>query len=199
MKSPACERNKDPILKVLKSVITRDDRRLLEVGTGTGQHAEYMAPYFPQLDWFPTDLGERLPDLKLWHRDLRIPNIQVPQRLDVGKDDFPKLKFDIVFTANTLHIMHWKDCKAFMKLLGNRLRENSKAIFYGPFNYNGSFTCTSNEEFDASLKERDSLSGIRAFEDIHHNMIKHGFELIDDIEMPANNRMLIFNRLKFIG
>ncbi len=197
--SAACERNKEPILQVLKTVITRADRRLLEVGTGTGQHAEFMAPYFPQLEWHPTDLGERLSDLKIWHRDLRASNIQPPQRLDVSKDDFPKLKFDLVFTANTLHIMHWKDCKAFMKLLGNRLRENSRAIFYGPFNYEGNFTSESNREFDALLKERDPLSGIRSFEDIHNNMSKHGFELVEDVEMPANNRMLIFNRLKFIG
>ncbi len=197
--SAACERNKDPILKALKSVITKTDRRLLEVGTGTGQHAEFMAPYFPHLDWHPTDLGERLPDLKHWFRELNLSNIKEPQRLDVGKDDFPKLKFDVVFTANTLHIMHWKDCKSFMKLLGNRLREGSRAIFYGPFNYAGNFTSESNRNFDALLKELDPLSGIRSFEDIHNNMTKHGFELMDDIEMPANNRLLVFNRLKFEG
>ena len=197
--SAACERNKDPILKVLKTVITPADRRLLEVGSGTGQHAQYMAPFFPQLDWFPTELSDRLADLRQWHRELPVSNIQPPQRWDVARDDFPKLKFDVVFTANTLHIMHWKDCKAFFKLLGNRLRENSRAVFYGPFNYQGNFTCESNREFDANLKERDPLSGIRSFEDVCNNMQKHGFELQDDVEMPANNRLLVFNRLKFQG
>ena len=194
--SAACDRNKDPILKVLQSIIRRSDRRLLEIGCGTGQHAEYMSPYFPHLDWYPSDLGENVAQMRQWFNQDRIPNLQLPIKLDVSKDDFPKLKFDIVFTANTLHIMHWKDCKSFMKLLGNRLREDSRALFYGPFNYEGQFTSKSNEEFDASLKQRDPLRGIRSFEDINNNMTKNGFEILADIEMPAHNRVLIFNRLK---
>ena len=85
-----------------------------------------------------------------------------------------------------------------MKLLGNRLREDSRAIFYGPFKYNGEFTSPSNAEFDLSLKMKDPLCGIRAFEDINNNMLKNGFELVNDYEMPANNRMLVYNRLKFV-
>ena len=197
--SEACERNKGPILEVLHSVIERSDRRLLEIGSGTGQHAEFLAPRFPHLEWFPTDLSGRMTDLKKWHRDLSVSNIQPPRILDVAKDDFPKLKFDVVFTANTLHIMHWKDCKAFIKLLGKRLRENSRAVFYGPFKYEGAFTSESNEAFDLHLRARDPLSGIRSFEDIQNNMTKSGFELIADYKMPANNQMLVYNRLKFIG
>lgn len=196
--SAACDRNKDAILEVLKQTIQPTDRRLLEIGSGTGQHAVYLAPFFPQLEWFPTELSANLAGMNLWFNEARIPNIQKPTRLDVSKDDFPKLKFDVVFTANTLHIMHWKDCKSFMKLLGHRLREDSRAIFYGPFKYNGEFTSPSNAEFDLSLKSRDPLSGIRNFEDINANMIKNGFELLEDHEMPANNRMLVFNRLKFV-
>ncbi len=195
--SEACENNKVPILEVLRSVIVSSDRRLLEIGTGTGQHAIFMAPQFPHLEWYPTDLSDKLPGMNQWFQEARIQNIQKPVRLDVAKDDFPKVKFDVVFTANTFHIMHWKDCKSFMKLLGNRLRENSRAVFYGPFKYNGEFTSESNAAFDQSLKERDPLSGIRAFEDILSNMIKNGFEIVADVDMPANNRMLVFNRLKF--
>lgn len=196
--SAACERNQEPILEILQQVILPSDRRLLEVGTGTGQHAVYFAPHFPQLEWHPTDLSENLPGMKLWFQEARVPSIQKPVRLDVGKDDFPKLKFDVVFTANTFHIMHWKECKSFMKLLGNRLREGSRFIVYGPFKYDGKYTSESNSEFDNSLKERDPLMGIRSFEDIHNSMIKNGFELLDDFEMPANNRMLVFQRLKFV-
>jgi cyclopropane fatty-acyl-phospholipid synthase-like methyltransferase len=196
--SPACERNRDPILKVLKDNILPSDRRLLEIGSGTGQHAVYFAPHFPQLEWFPTDLSGNIFGMKKWINEAHIPNLQQPTKLDVAKDDFPKLKFDVVFTANTLHIMHWKDCKSFMKLLGHRLREDSRAIFYGPFKYNGEFTSESNAEFDVNLRANDPLSGIRAFEDVNNNMSKNGFELVHDYEMPANNRMLVYNRLKFV-
>jgi SAM-dependent methyltransferase len=197
--SEAAERNKFPILTVLQEVILPSDRRLLEIGAGTGQHAVYLAPLFPYLEWHPTDLSVNLPGMNTWFKEAKIPNILAPRKLDVNKDDFPKVKFDVVFTANTLHIMHWKDCKAFMKLLGHRLREGSRAIFYGPFKYNGEFTSPSNQEFDQSLKERDPLSGIRNFEDINSNMIKNGFELVHDYEMPANNRTLVYRRLKFVS
>lgn len=197
--SEACERNKAPILQVLLENIYPTDRRVLEIGSGTGQHAIYFAPKFPQVEWYPSDLPANMLGLNMAFSDARIKNIQKPVRLDVSKDDFPKVKFDVVFTANTLHIMHWKDCKAFMKLLGHRLREDSRAIFYGPFKYNGEFTSPSNALFDETLKARDPLSGIRAFEDINGNMIKNGFELVEDYEMPANNRTLVYRRLKFIG
>jgi cyclopropane fatty-acyl-phospholipid synthase-like methyltransferase len=195
--SDACEKNKDAILEVLQNVILASDRRLLEIGSGSGQHAVFMAPFFPQLEWFPTDLSLILPGMNLRFDEARIPNIQKPVRLDVAKDDFPKKKFDLVFTANTFHIMHWKDCKAFMKLVGNRLRENSRCMFYGPFKYNGEFTSTSNLEFDLALKNKDPMYGIRSFEDVNNNMLKNGFELVQDYEMPANNRMLVYSRLKF--
>lgn len=197
--SPSCERNREPILKVLKDFITPNDRRLLEVGSGTGQHAVYFAPSFPYLEWHPTDKADTIKGIKHWMQEAHIPNIMAPVRLEIGKDDFPKLKFDVVFTANTFHIMHWKESKSFIKLLGHRLREGSRAIFYGPFKYSGEFTSPSNEAFDRQLKESDPLSGIRSFEDVNNAMIKNGFELIDDIEMPANNRILVYNRLKFVS
>jgi SAM-dependent methyltransferase len=197
--SDACDRNREPILKVLQDFITRDDRRLLEIGSGTGQHAVYFAPHFPQLEWHPTDTSDKLKGIKLWMHEAGAPNIQPPVRLEVGKDDFPKVKFDVVFTANTFHIMHWKEGKSLIKLLGHRLREGSRAIFYGPFKYEGQFTSPSNEAFDRNLKQSDPLSGIRSFEDVNNAMIKNGFELVEDIDMPANNQMLIYSRLKFVS
>lgn len=196
--SPACERNREPILEVLKDTILLSDRRLLEIGAGTGQHAVYFAPSFPQIEWYPTDLAVNIPGMNMWFKEAQIRNIQKPIKLDIAKDDFPKVKFDVVYSANTLHIMHWKDCKSFMKLLGHRLREGSRAIFYGPFKYNGEFTSESNAAFDQSLKEKDPLSGIRAFEDVLNQMVKNGFELVHDYDMPAQNKMLVFNRLKFV-
>ncbi len=197
--SAACERNRDPILKVLEQVITPKDLRLLEIGAGTGQHAVYLAPHFPWMEWHPTDVGANLAGISLWVGEARLFNLQKPVRLDVSVDDFPKLKFDVVFTANTFHIMSWKDCKSCMKTMGKRLREGSRAIIYGPFKYNGEFTSESNAAFDMSLKENNPVSGIRAFEDVNNAMTKNGFVLMNDYEMPANNRMLVYRRLQFVG
>lgn len=196
--SAACDRNKDPILGVLKEHITHDHKRVLEIGSGTGQHAVYFAGHFPFLEWYPSDVKSQHAGMLEWFKEFRIPNIMSPLKFEIGKDEFPKLKFDVVFTANTLHIMHWKECKTLIKMLGHRLREGSLAMIYGPFNYNGEFTSESNREFDQTLKSRDPLSGIRSFEDVNNNMVKNGFELLEDHEMPANNRMLVYRRLKFV-
>ncbi len=195
--SGACETNKEPILSVLKNVITKEDRRLLEIGSGTGQHAVFLAPHFPFMEWHPSDVQQNISGMKKWFDEYRIPSIQPPHKIEIGKHELPKLKFDIAFTANTFHIMHWKECKSLMKMLGGRLREGSRVVIYGPFKYQGEFTSPSNAEFDRQLKEKDPQSGIRAFEDVLNVMVKNEFELVDDIDMPANNRMLIFRRLKF--
>lgn len=196
--SEACERNSGPILQVLQQIVTTQDHRLLEVGSGTGQHAVFLAPNFPWMEWHPTDLSENIPGMNLWFDEAKISTIQKPVRLDVSKDDFPKVKFDVVFTANTLHIMSWKTCKSFFKLLGNRLREGSRAAFYGPFKYDGKHTSESNDKFDQWLKARDPESGVRSYEDVLKAMEKHGFQIIEDFEMPANNRTLVFQRLKHV-
>ncbi len=127
----------------------------------------------------------------------KLSNLRGPLAFEVGKDNFPKYSYDIVFTANTFHIMNWKQCKNLMKILGNRLREGAQVIIYGPFNYDGKTTSESNSAFDKWLKENDTQKGIRAFEDINNNMTKNGFVLYKDYEMPANNRMLVFTRLVF--
>jgi SAM-dependent methyltransferase len=197
--SEACERNKGPILSVFEEVISPVNKRLLEVGAGTGQHALHIAPRFPHVEWVPSDRYSQLPVLKAGLAGVQIKNLKEPIPFDVGKDDFPgPLGFDLVFTANTFHIMHWKECKSLMKQLGHRLREGSQVLIYGPFNYNGRYTSESNEQFDRMLKARDPLSGIRSFEDVLGNMIKNGFTLCKDFEMPANNRLLVFNRLAFV-
>lgn len=195
--SPACERNKEPILSVMKEIITKDDRRLLEIGSGTGQHAVYLSPHFPFMEWHPSDVHHNIPGMKKWFDEFKIPSIQAPHKIEVGKNELPKLKFDVVFTANTFHIMHWKECKSLMKMLGGRLREGSRVMIYGPFKYDGKFTSPSNEIFDQELRLGDPLSGIRSNEDVLNVMTKNGFALLQDYEMPSYNRFLVFNRLKF--
>ena len=195
--SPSVDRNKDFILEILKKYLISSGK-LLEVGSGTGQHAVFFAEKFPKIKWVTSDIKENHAGIKAWLNEYQLKNISGPEKLKIGVDDFPRGKFDFVFTANTLHIMSWKECKAFFKLLGKRLRKDSLFIVYGPFNYNGEFTSESNANYDLWLKERNELSGVRNFEDICRNMEKAGFELLSDYDMPANNRILVFKRLAFV-
>ncbi len=194
----ACDRNQEPILDILKQVISPENKSLFEIGSGTGQHAIFMAPHFPNIWWTTSDVVANAKLIKENLQAANIPNIKGPFQFEVGKDDFPRVPYDLVFTANTFHIMSWKNCKTLMKALGTRLREGSQVIIYGPFNYNGQFTSESNAAFDKMLKERNPESGIRAFEDVNNNMQKNGFTLYKDYEMPANNRTLVYTRLNFI-
>ena len=196
--SEACERNRVHILKVMKEVITSDDRRLLEIGSGTGQHAVYLAPHFPHMIWVTSDVKANHRGIQDWLDESGAPNIVGPGEFQIGKDDFPNGHFDVVFTSNTLHIMHWKECKTLMKMLGRNLREGSQLLIYGPLNYDGKFTSPSNEQFDQSLKAQDPLMGIINFEDVVNNMKKNGFSLSKDHEMPANNRLLVFMRVELV-
>ena len=192
--SPAVDRNKGPIFEVLKEYLM-DGNNLLEIGSGTGQHAVFFAEKFPGLTWVTTDVRENLAGIKEWINEANLKNIKGPEELKIGTDDFPQKPFDYVFTANTLHIMSWKEGKTLFKLLGKRLREGSLTFFYGPFNKEGKYTSQGNEEFDRSLKERDPRSGIRNFEDVVKAMKSFGFKLLKDHEMPSNNRLLVFERL----
>lgn len=194
--SPSVQRNKDPILQVLKEYLDNDSR-LLEIGSGTAEHAIYITSQFQSLHWVTSDTIDRHKTITNNLKQAQVKNVHGPEVLKVGKDDFPKGVFEYVFTANTLHIMSWKENKSLFKLLGKRLREGSLVFIYGPFNYGGTFTSESNEAFDRHLKEINDKSGIRSFEDVKQSMEKFGFKLLKDHEMPANNRLLVFERLDF--
>jgi len=197
--SPACDRNKDPILKVMQEVINLDDRRLLEIGSGTGQHAVYLAPHFSHMIWVTSDLKRNHEGISMWLNESGAPNIVGPGAFEVGKDDFPEGNFDVVFASNLFHIMHWKECQTLMKMMGVNLGEGSRVLIYGAFNYKGKFSSPSNEEFDTSLKARDPLMGIRNFEDVNSGMEKNGFRLVKDYEMPVNNRILVYTRVALVN
>jgi hypothetical protein len=182
--SEACERNRAPILEVLKRAFA-NSRRVLEIGSGTGQHAAYFAPELPHLIWQASDVAEHLPGIRQW-----IPD-PAPIELDVDRE-WPRIQADAVFSANTCHIMSWPQVERMFAGIG-RLRPEVLAL-YGPFNYNGRHTSQSNARFDAMLRERDPLSGIRDFEKISALAEAAGLTLAEDNAMPANNRLLVFQK-----
>lgn len=193
--SPSCERNKIPILKVLQSILPDKPLRLFEIGSGTGQHAVYMAPFFPQLRWVMSDMEDKHAGMRRWLEDEAVPNIEGPVVFELGKDSFPEGKFDVVFTANTFHIMAWDKVNNLIKLCGEHLESSSLFIVYGPFNYGGRFTSESNQAFDQKLRAERASMGIRDQELLCDAMAVSGFILQEDIAMPANNRCLIFQKL----
>jgi hypothetical protein len=181
--SEPSERNRAPILAVLKRVFA-GSRSVLEIGSGTGQHAAYFAPELPHLAWQASDRAENLADIRQWVAD--------PIELDVDKP-FPKVDADAVFSANTCHIMSWPQVERMFAGVGS-LRSVKTFCLYGPFNYGGKYTSESNARFDAMLRGRDPASGIRDAEAIAALAGKSGFELAEDNTMPANNRLLVFRR-----
>ncbi|OOV88337.1 DUF938 domain-containing protein [Oceanospirillum linum] len=192
--SQACENNKAPILQVLKRTFS-DVSQVLEVGSGTGQHAVYMAEHLPHLQWQPSDQLINLPGVKLWCDEYSGDNLLPPIELDVTQAQWPEIKPDGIFTANTLHIMSWAMVEAFFKGIGSRLQAGGKLCIYGPFNYQGTYTSESNQAFDRFLRDRDPLSGIREFEAVVELAELAGLALVADHRMPANNRLLEWCRI----
>jgi cyclopropane fatty-acyl-phospholipid synthase-like methyltransferase len=191
--SAACERNRDPILGVLGGFFS-DRQRVLEIGSGTGQHAVYFAQHLPQLQWQSSDRAENLADIRLWLDEAALPNTPPPIVLDVRSGPWPNDAYDAVFSANTLHIMGWSEVEAFFARLPGVTTAQAKLAVYGPFNYSGRFTSDSNAAFDASLKARAPHMGIRDAEAIDVLASKAGFALVDDAVMPANNRLRLWQR-----
>ena len=190
--SPACERNRDPILAALRTHFA-DRRRVLEIGSGTGQHAVHFAAALPHLAWQTSDRAEWLPGTRLWLAEAGLPNTPPPIELDV-RGPWPAERFDAVFSANTLHIMGWAEVKALFAALPAVLTDDARLTVYGPFNYGSRFTSESNAAFDASLKADHPKRGIRDFEAVDALARSIGFTLIEDLAMPANNRCLSWHR-----
>ena len=150
--SAACERNREPILAVLREQFA-DRQRVLEVGSGTGQHAVHFAAALPQLSWQTSDRPEWLPGIRLWLAEAGLPNTPPPLTLDVtGR--WPAEQFDAVFSANTLHIMPWPRVEDLFAQLPRILAADARVCIYGPFNYGGQFTSDNNRAFDAWLRQR---------------------------------------------
>ncbi|MCD6041800.1 MAG: hypothetical protein K0R40_1403 [Burkholderiales bacterium] len=183
--SEASERNRAPILSHLKRIF-RERRQVLEIGSGTGQHAAYFAPELPHLVWQASDVAEHLPGIREW-----IPH-PPPLELDVDKE-WPALPADAVFSANTCHIMSWPQVERMFEGIA-KMRSVKTFCLYGPFSYGGRHTSESNARFDAMLRARDPASGIRDLEAIRALAGRNGFALTEDNALPANNRLLVFQK-----
>ena len=189
--SEACEENKDPILAVLQREFA-DCRTVLEIGSGTGQHAVYFSRHLPHLTWQPSDLEAQHASIDAWRAEAGLPNLLPPLPLDVAREDWPACDVDGVFSANTTHIMAWPAVVSMFAGIGRLLKTNGVFCLYGPFNYPRRYTSESNASFDVWLKQRDPLSGLRDFGDLEALAIANGLSLSRDYAMPVNNRLLVW-------
>jgi SAM-dependent methyltransferase len=189
--SAACERNKDPILEVLRLRFA-DRTQVLEIGSGTGQHAVYFARQLGHLAWHPTEQLAYLTDLTERVKAEGPANLRAPTVLDVRQAVWPVRGADAIFTANTLHIMSWPEVMALFKGIATVLAPGGVLCIYGPFRYAGRYTSESNEEFDRMLQERDPESGLRDIEAVSLLADQYGLHLDADHDLPAYNRLLAF-------
>ena len=190
--APACDRNREPILAVLREHFA-DRRRVLEIGSGTGQHAVHFAAALPHLSWQTSDCAANLPGIRMWLEEAGLANTPPPLRLDVN-EQWPAQTYDAAFSANTLHIMGWSDVVRMFDALPRVMSTGAILAIYGPFNYGGRFTSDSNAAFDARLRGEDARQGLRDFEAVEALARGAGFTLIADHVMPANNRTLVYSK-----
>jgi SAM-dependent methyltransferase len=191
--SEACERNREPILQVLRQWFTAPGTAL-EIGAGTGQHAVHFARHLTYLDWLPTDREENLAGIEAWREEASLPNLRAPARLDVHDAQWPVDEARYVFTANTAHIMSWPEVELMFAGISRTLLPGGALCLYGPVNRNGEFTSESNRAFDQILRSRDPAMGLRDDRELISLGIRFGLELAADHAMPANNRLLVWTR-----
>ena len=190
--APSCERNREPILAVLREHFA-DRRKVLEIGSGTGQHAVFFAAALPGLIWQTSERRENLAGIRAWLDEAALPNTPAPIEFDVG-GAWPARRFDAVFSANTLHIMGWPEVERLFAGLPGVMSDDAKLVIYGAFNYGGRFTSESNAAFDAWLKECGPQQGLRDFEAVDALAVLAGLTLLEDRAMPSNNRCLVWQR-----
>jgi SAM-dependent methyltransferase len=194
---PAPERNKEPILAVLRRVLPPAGR-LLELASGSGQHAVHFARHIPAWTWQPSEIDEDgLASIRAWVREAALPNLREPLRLDVAAEDWGVGEVDAVFSANLLHISPWSAGVALLRGAGRHLTAGGVLVLYGPFRLGGAHTASSNEAFDADLRARDARWGVRDLADVEAEAARVGLTLAERVEMPANNQTLVFAKSPF--
>ncbi len=190
--APACDRNREPILAALRDHFA-DRSKVLEIGSGTGQHAVHFAAAMPHLVWQCSDRPENLPGIRMWLDEAALPNTPAPLSFDVN-GQWPERRYDAVFSANTLHIMGWPEVERLFAGLPAILAPDAKLAIYGPFNVGGRHTSEGNASFDASLKAKSPHQGLRDVEAVNALARRAGLALVEDRAMPANNRCLVWRR-----
>lgn len=191
--SDACDRNRDPILTVIGPLLA-NKRAVLEVGSGTGQHAAYFAAKLPHLTWHTSDRLQNHTAIQQWLNEAALDNVHGPIELDVLSGDWPTLDVDAVFSANTAHIMHWQDVVAFFAGVGELLPPDGLFMLYGPFSFGGRHTSASNARFDLRLKQSDPGMGVREFDELDKLARQAGLIFEQDYPLPANNRILLWKK-----
>lgn len=188
----ACERNKQPILERLQSVLPTSGN-VLEIGSGTGQHVTCFAPRFPLLVWQPTDRADCLPGLEARIALHGSTNIRKPLLLDVLAE-WPAEIFSAAYSANTAHIMGWPAVCAMFAGVADHLEPSGVFLLYGPFNEAGAFTAASNEAFDRWLRQQDSRMGLRDVEALDALAVQHHMVADCRFQLPANNQLLVYRK-----
>jgi cyclopropane fatty-acyl-phospholipid synthase-like methyltransferase len=193
--SAASERNREPILGALRDLLA-DCTSVLEIGSGTGQHAVHFAAAMPQLRWQTSDLAASHDSIRAWIADSGLSNVLPPLKLNVAVNDWPAGPFDAVYSANTSHIMSWPQVQAMFAGVGRVLAPGGVFCLYGPFRRAGRHTSEGNAEFDAALRSRAPHMGLRDAESVDALAREQGLELIADLAMPANNALLAWRRMR---
>ena len=192
--SPAVARNRDPILAVLRRHLPAHGT-VLEIASGTGEHAAYFAPQYPRLVWQPTDLDpEALASIEAHRAAADAPNLRAPIALDVTAPAWPVTRADAIISINMIHISPWAATQGLMAGAARVLAPGGVLYLYGPFKENGMHTAPSNAAFDASLRARDPEWGVRDVGDVRELADRHGFDFVERVVMPANNLSLTFRR-----
>jgi len=189
--SPSADRNKEPILDQLRRELP-SNQHVLELGSGTGQHACYFANSLPNIIWQPTDLKQNLPGIASWASEHGANNLQMPIELDVNTHPWPIAHTDVCFTCNTFHIVSEASVSAIFKGSQIALNNKGKLCVYGPFSKNAQHTSQSNVQFDLQLREANPISGIRDLSMLDEIAIQHGFNACRYTQMPVNNLFVVW-------
>jgi len=190
---PDAEQNKDPILAVIRDVFT-DPGTILEIGSGTGQHAVHFAAELPHLTWQPTEVDTQLPAIEQWRQSAGLANLLPPVPLDVATYSWPEASYDGAYSCNTAHIMALDLVERMLCGVARALRPGSHFCLYGPFRYGEQHSAPSNARFDVWLRARDPHSGVRDANHLDALALAAGLELVADHAMPVNNRTRVWLR-----
>jgi len=196
--APAALRNRDAILQILRAELA-DDSRVLEIGSGTGQHAVYFGEHLSSVRWQPSDVTANLAGIEGWVRESGLTNVAQPLQLNVADTCQLDAKYDAVYSANTAHIMSVQNVRQMMAIVAGLLRGAGRLLLYGPFRIDGAFTSESNARFDESLRQQNPQMGIRDIEWIDELARCHNLEPGPRYAMPANNLLLTWRRRGELG